>query len=771
MTYKTFITRDFTKCLRDLQQTGRRDLIRKARAAMSEASTEGEIRDLSRTHHGEDRLPNVEKYDLGGGYRLVVQLVDGQTKARAFLFAGDHDDAQAWLDNHRNYRWVKGSRDSTLQFVQLTPPDEPTASVASRLNLSAPESTISLPLLSAFAAQDWAASKLSDEMQRYAATITGEDFERDADGILEYVAEKAGYETASFILDLLHHAHAGEIDQLFQRVRVEAGDAAETHPLEIVAAMSDPRNSDVVITFEEDSLIDEAIQRGTFVDWMLFLHPEQQRVSYKDFSGPVRVRGVSGSGKTSVLVHRARYLARQYGMPIAVLSLTESMRKLLEALVRDLCGAEQALIDVLTVSQLEKQVIEFVHPQGLRWFLPASPQQLGVALSQIVRALMASPDWKGSPFRDWDRGTFADFLREEIGYVRGRLEPDRYEDYMDAKRFQRKGRSVALSEPGRKVTLAGIRMWHSELTRMSLLDNEGIAASALRLVRDSSHSFRRYRAILADEVQDLSQIDVMVLALLRDMKGSLVSEVENGLFLAGDGAQSIFKRGFSLRSAGIDVSGRSFLLKKNYRNTHEILTAAYALIENYEFADSDEQDFGSPARPDFATRRGDRPKLIKCAHPESETSHISFRVNELLESGMPPGQICVIGPNVNRRREAQIALQKLGIPSVELRDDVGPEGTRVKISTIESAKGHEFRAVLIFGLVEGCLPHTNADDTELSREASRLYVAMTRARDELWLYYNTQSRPSRFLIPIQQYCDEFTVANGRLESLTQLPNA
>ena len=65
----------------------------------------GEIKSLPRTKHGETRIPDVEKYDLSDGYRLVVQLVDGVAKVRAFLFVGSHDDTQRWLDSHRNYRW------------------------------------------------------------------------------------------------------------------------------------------------------------------------------------------------------------------------------------------------------------------------------------------------------------------------------------------------------------------------------------------------------------------------------------------------------------------------------------------------------------------------------------------------------------------------------------------------------------------------------------------------------------------------------------------
>ena len=43
--------------------------ITKVRAALAEAATEDSTSALKRTNHGESRLDNVEKYDLGDGYR------------------------------------------------------------------------------------------------------------------------------------------------------------------------------------------------------------------------------------------------------------------------------------------------------------------------------------------------------------------------------------------------------------------------------------------------------------------------------------------------------------------------------------------------------------------------------------------------------------------------------------------------------------------------------------------------------------------------------
>jgi superfamily I DNA/RNA helicase len=92
---------------------------------------------------------------------------------------------------------------------------------------------------------------------------------------------------------------------------------------------------------------------------------------------------------------------------------------------------------------------------------------------------------------------------------------------------------------------------------------------------------------------------------------------------------------------------------------------------------------------------------------------------------------------------------------------------RVKVSTIESAKGHEFGAVFIMGLVEGILPMADAVAEEISREAALLYVAMTRARENLTISYSPWAGypTSRFLHAIQTDCDEAHFRDGELVRL------
>ena len=44
--------------------------------------------------------------------------------------------------------------------------------------------------------------------------------------------------------------------------------------------------------------------------WAVFLHPAQRELVEKEYTGPARVSGSAGTGKTIVALHRAAFLAR-----------------------------------------------------------------------------------------------------------------------------------------------------------------------------------------------------------------------------------------------------------------------------------------------------------------------------------------------------------------------------------------------------------------------------------------------------------------------------
>lgn len=83
---------------------------------------------------------------------------------------------------------------------------------------------------------------------------------------------------------------------------------------------------------------------------------------------------------------------------------------------------------------------------------------------------------------------------------------------------------------------------------------------------------------------------------------------------------------------------------------------------------------------------------------------------------------------------------------------IGEGNDRINLSTLHSAKGREFRVVVLFGMDDGRLPRNNASERE-QREARRLfYVGFTRAKSEVHIMFSA-NRQSPFVEEVQERID------------------
>lgn len=325
-------------------------------------------------------------------------------------------------------------------------------------------------------------------------------------------------------------------------------------------------------------------------------------------------------------------------------------------------------------------------------------------------------------------------------------------------RTDRSGRERALTAAQRAAVIGLYHGYFDGLRAVGLADAGEFVRIALTLRRSGEIPERQYGAVVVDEVQDISELGLQLVH-------SLVGSKPDGLLLVGDATQRIFTRGFSMRGLGIDVTGRSLFLRKNYRNTREILQAAFPLVQQAWEADLATIDVTpDAASPLFSARTGSAPAIVRCRSVQEEGQFLSREVNYLLKyHGYAPRDVCVMGRSPYYRKLALEALSKAGIPVIHYRpenDEAVTTEEGVLVSTLHSAKGHEFAAVFIVGMVEGTFPHSGAtDDNELANEAALLYVGMTRARDLVYLSYaatdkSAKLRPSRFLDSLRVNCDE-----------------
>lgn len=112
-------------------------------------------------------------------------------------------------------------------------------------------------------------------------------------------------------------------------------------------------------------------------------------------------------------------------------------------------------------------------------------------------------------------------------------------------------------------------------------------------------------------------------------------------------------------------------------------------------------------------------------------------------------------------REGLVSLEEflLEISLISDVEEYRDDPNRISLMTVHSVKGLEFKYVFVIGLEEGIFPHINSlmETSELEEERRLMYVAITRAKDDLYLvnarrrtlFGNDQiNPPSRFISEI-----------------------
>lgn len=313
----------------------------------------------------------------------------------------------------------------------------------------------------------------------------------------------------------------------------------------------------------------------------------------------------------------------------------------------------------------------------------------------------------------------------------------------------------------RQMLLQAVDLYEAELKKLNVVDAPLMVLHAMDVLLVRRGTTVRFdepstikppfaRCVLVDEAQDLSANELRLLISLSDHLQT------DTFFMAADSAQRIFKRHTSPSHVGLDVVGRAYVLRKNYRNTIQILRTARVLLESYDIAELDEAGEQPRIDVDFPLRESGAPEIIRFDAVDDEVHWVAVEIKRLQkeENATIGSGIAVLARSKRYRDAVEAALSSYGIESATLRDDVVAASNIVKISTIESAKGHEFSVVFLIGMVEGVIPQEDASDDEIVRDAAVLYVAMTRARDRVILTWSRQGyvRPSVFLTKIMSHC-------------------
>ncbi|MGQ4424380.1 3'-5' exonuclease, partial [Streptomyces violaceoruber] len=198
-------------------------------------------------------------------------------------------------------------------------------------------------------------------------------------------------------------------------------------------------------------------------------------------------------------------------------------------------------------------------------------------------------------------------------------------------------------------------------------------------------------------------------------------------------------------------------LRKNYRSTQEILRWSTALLIGRPIAQLEDEGRNETLLGYRSALHGDGPAVRGAVSEEAELDALVDQVRAWMDAGVGAGEIRVSARFNKTCAKAVAHLKDAGVPAVSLRnasgDSAAGEGAAVRVGTMHSFKGLEFRCVAVIGVNDEALPFAKAvtppdvdpkqRETDMMSERCLLFVACTRARDSLSVSWS--GAPSPFL--------------------------
>ena len=446
--------------------------------------------------------------------------------------------------------------------------------------------------------------------------------------------------------------------------------------------------------------------------WTVFLHPEQKELVARDYTGPARVSGSAGTGKTIVALHRAVHLARAYpNARVLLTTFSDTLASALQTKLKRLLGNEPQLAERVDVYAL--------NAIGLRLY-KSHVGPITLANPDVILRLLkeAATTVTGHKFS-------LHFLLTEWEQVVDAWQLDSWEAYRDVARL---GRKTRLPEAQRKVLWTMFEHVIAGLKAKNLITHAGMFGALAAAIGKSKNM--PFDFAVVDEAQDLTVPQLRFLA-------ALGADRPDALFFAGDLGQRIFQQPFSWKALGVDIRGRSRTLRVNYRTSHQIRMQADRLLgPTVTDVDGNTED-----RTDtVSVFNGPPPTILVLPTEGEEIKTVGNWLAQLTKSGLLPHECGIFVRSPAQLDRARSAATEAGMPFKVLDERIDTTSGHVSISTMHLAKGLEFRAVAVMACDDEIIPlqeriETVGDDADLrdiyDTERHLLYVACTRARDHL----------------------------------------
>ena len=630
-------------------------------------------------------------------YRGIVVRQE-ETGVYILLWVDHHDKAYDWA---RKKRCEVNPKTGAIQVfdVQTVTETEPQTSIFSGvddeqlLELGVPEAQIAF--VRSFA--------VADEFYQAEESIP-----KDAYEYLSWLVEGFSFDEVVELIALDREDQDGKKDNL----ETNASQEKEAKEENLAKALVTPASMKAfVIVDGEDEL--RRIMAEPLEKWRVFLHPTQRKIVRKNYSGPARVLGAAGTGKTVVAMHRAKQLASKLDGKEKILftTFTANLSADIKENLKKICQVED--LRKIEVIHLDAWVNAFLRESGFSAQI-AYDETIDKLWEQAF--LLANVDL---PFEQ-------SFYKEEWNRVVIAQEALSLEKYVKA---TRNGRGTRLDRKKRMQVWKVFENYQNLMKENQVRDINTAMYESEKLLEQAGKT-GRYQHIIVDEGQDFSD---NAYRLLRALAGK---EHANDIFIVGDAHQRIYQNHPVLSRCGINVRGRSSILKINYRTTEEIRKYAFALLNGISFDDLDEEtDLGDKCQ---SLTHGTRPGIENFKDASAELEYIVSEIKRLQENGAALKDICIVARTKKLLGDYTAQITKAGIKAYEIKrnkaDDRSMDG--VRMATMHRVKGLEFKYVFAVAINQRVLPLASAinrtdaisEAESITSEKCLLYVALTRAQ-------------------------------------------
>jgi mRNA-degrading endonuclease RelE of RelBE toxin-antitoxin system len=497
---------------------------------------------------------------------------------------------------------------------------------------------------------------------------------------------------------------------------------------DVAAALNTPESQAEFMVITDDELL-EAMLAAPMEQWRVFLHPSQRKLVERNWSGPVRVLGGAGTGKTVVAMHRARWLAHQLkeqtGARILFTTYTRNLATDIRSNLIKICSPQE--LQRLEVIHLDGWVMKFLQGQGLpvRVFNESARKacwDMAMAVADTSLGL--------------ERRFYEEEWREVVLANGCRTLPE----YIAARRI---GRGRRLTRQNRVQIWPVFDALRTEFRQRGLWEPEDAKQAAIDMLQKSANG-PGYTSIVVDEAQDL---DVASFKLLRALVGE---QHDNDLFIVGDPHQRIYDKPVVLSRCGIEIRGRSRKLRINYRTTEETRAWATAVLHGLDF---DDLDGGTDSTSDYRSLlHGDHPLVKGFDDPAEEQRFLADTLRQLQKEQGTLAATCVTARTNSGVEKLNTALQREGFTTRVINKDESddPSDPALRLATMHRVKGLEFDQMFIPGLDQTQMPlryELDQRPDQISRELfeqqerSLLHVAATRAKKRVVVSYSGKPSP------------------------------